>query len=50
MAGYQIGKKFTLTIYLRGFPDDSGIKSLPVNEEDVDLIPGPGISHMLWSS
>ena len=49
MAGYQLGKKFTLKIYLRGFTDDSVINSLPVNEEDMDLIPGPGISHKLWS-
>ena len=34
----------------RDFPGGTVVKNLPANAVDMGLIPGPGISHMLWDS
>ena len=34
----------------KGFPDGSMVTNSPANVEDVSLIPGPGLSHMLQSN
>ena len=39
-----------LQMHYLGFPGGSMVKKLPANAEDVGLIPGPGKSHMPWSS
>ena len=33
-----------------GFPGGSVVKNPPANAGDMGLIPGPGRSHMLWST
>ena len=35
---------------LRGFPGGSGVKNPPANLGDMDSIPDPERSHMLWSN
>ena len=34
----------------RDFPGGPGVKSLPANAGDIGSTPGPGSSHVLWSS
>ena len=34
----------------RDFPGGAVVKNLPANAGDAGSIPGPGISHMLWSN
>ena len=34
----------------RGFPGGSVVKNLPANAGDMGSVPGPGRSHMPWSS
>ena len=51
MAGYarsvtsQFKKK-----ECRDFPGGTVVKNPPANAGDMDSIPGPGRSHMLWSN
>ena len=35
---------------MQGFPGGLVVKNPPVSAGDVDLIPGPGRSHMQWSN
>ena len=39
-----------LKMHYLGVPGGSMVKKLPANAEDVGLIPGPGKSHVPWSS
>ena len=43
-------KAFPLKIRNKGFPGGTVVKNLPANAGDMGSIPGPGRSHMPWSS
>ena len=44
------GIRAPLKMHYLGSPGGSMVKKLPANAEDMGLIPGPGKSHMPWSS
>ena len=46
---FKIRRKSSIRI-MRNFPGGSGVKNPPANAGDTGSSPGPGRSHMPWSS
>ena len=43
-------KKKIFKLMVKGFPGGAVVKNPPANAGDTDSIPGPGRSHMPWST
>ena len=49
-SSQQVSKSLLPKPGRRGFPGGAVVKNPPANAGDMGSIPGPGRSHMLWSS
>ena len=47
---YTIYMGILFNKYTKGFPGGAVVRNPPANARDMDLSPGPGRSHMLWST